>query len=64
MKVIWWRIERPGMVDAGTMDWGPTTPDAVISLGERSFPVASSPEPTYSLLERFLQWADNGDHEN
>lgn len=64
MKVIWWRIERPGVVDAGTMDWGPQSPDAVITLGEKTFPVTPSNEPTNSLLERFLKWADNGDHEN
>ncbi len=64
MKVIWWRIERPGLVDAGAMDWGPTSPDAVITLGERSFPITASTEPTHSILERFLRWADNGDLED
>ena len=60
MKIIWWRIERPGEVTAGAVDWGPTSPDAVITLGEKSFPVLMSEEPTATLLEKFLKWADEG----
>jgi hypothetical protein len=61
MKIIWWRIERPGEVNAGALDWEPNSPDAVITLGEKSFPVLTQEDSTPTLLEKFLKWADEGD---